>query len=73
MENEQKPPSSQFPSVSNFSVLSPMPNSPQHNKKKNQCYLHNHIGAPTKSHRDTSVSSNQAQLVFQSHNFHSHP
>lgn len=34
MENELKPPSSQFPNVSDFPVLSLMPNSPQHNKKK---------------------------------------
>lgn len=34
MENELKPPSSQFPNVSDFPVLSPVPNSPQHNKKK---------------------------------------
>lgn len=40
MENEVKPPPSQFPSVSDFPGLSPMPNSPQYNNNKNQCYLH---------------------------------
>lgn len=39
MENELKPPSSQFPSVSDFSVPSPMPNSPQHNKKIGAIYI----------------------------------
>lgn len=51
MENKLKPPSCQFPSVSDFPIPSPMPNSPQHNKKGNQCYLHNHIGARRQSHK----------------------
>ena len=33
MESEVKPPSFQFPSVSDFPGRSPMPNSPQHNNK----------------------------------------
>lgn len=51
MRNELKPPSSQFPSVSNFPIPSPMPNSPQQNKKGNQYCLHNHIEEYTKSHK----------------------
>lgn len=51
MENKLKPPSCQFPSVSDFPIPSPMPNSPQHNKKGNRCYLHNHIGAHMQSHK----------------------
>lgn len=71
MENEVKPPLSQFPSVSDFPGLSPMPNSPQYNNNKISAI---YTGAHTRSHKDTSALPNQTQLLSQSPNdFHTHP
>lgn len=74
MESKLKPPSCQFPSVSDFPILSPMPNSPQHNKKGNRCYLHNHIGAHMRSHKiPVALPIKLSCSLQKSQHFHSHP
>lgn len=52
---ENKPPSSKFPSVSDFLVPSPMPNSPQRNQRKS--VYQNIYRGTYKVPQDTSDSS----------------
>lgn len=44
-------------------VPSPRPRSPQHNKKGNQCYFHNHRGAHTRSNQ-AQVQSSKITTIF---------
>lgn len=74
MENELKPPFSQFPHAGDFPVLSPVPNSPQHtdNKKISAIYIitYGHIQGLTKIPVALLI---QLSFSLQSHNFHTHP